>query len=459
MKLKEKINKIFNGEYRGIAILFILQFILTITIKPIRYDDAFYIEAITGVPILSFVGSRYLEWTSRILIEFTLGIIFRFSKYIWIFGNAIMVTLIGYSISKIFVKKEMKKEMNMMILWLVILYPFERMSSAGWAATTVNYIWPMSLGLYSLISIRYAWDKKKITPFQGILFALSTVYACNQEQCCAIILATYLLFTIILTVRDKKKVSTFMYLQTIIAIISIIFILINPGNAIRKQDEIVAYFPEYNSISFIDKLVLGVTSTMGELLVNYSVTFAIFSFMICVFIWMNYKDRLIRGISAIPLTATLVLSYFSSFTENTFITIKWIRKSFVLEDRLITPYKYTYLGSYMELVISLAVIFSIMICLLLIFKKLKNNIAIYIFGAGLVSRLIMGLSPTLFVSTNRTFIIMEFACIICTLLIWQELTKTIDKKYKTRIYNVVVWTSIVQYIASLGFVLISHIGV
>ena len=96
MKLKEKINNLFNGEYRGIAILFILQLILTITIKPIRYDDAFYIEAITGVPILSFVGSRYLEWTSRILIEFTLGIIFRFSKYIWIFGNAIMVTFLSF---------------------------------------------------------------------------------------------------------------------------------------------------------------------------------------------------------------------------------------------------------------------------------------------------------------------------------------------------------------------------
>ena len=442
LKLKEKINNLFNGDYRGIAILFVLQLILTITIKPIRYDDAFYIESITGVPILNFVSERYLTWTSRVLIEFTLGIIFRFSKYIWIFGNVIMVTLIGYSISKIFVKKEMKKEMNMMILWLVILYPFERMSSAGWAATTVNYIWPMAMGLYSLISIRYVWDKKKINFLQGLLFALATVYACNQEQCCAIVLVTYLLFTIILTFRDKKKVSPFMYLQTIIAILSIIFIFTTPGNNIRKEDEIVAYFPEFNSVTFIDKLVLGVTSTMGELLVNYSVTFVIFSFMIFAFIWTNYKDRLIRGISAIPLTTTLVFSYLSSFTENTFVTVK-----------------YTYLGSYMELIISLVVIFSVMLCLLLIFNKLKNNVAIYIFGAGLVTRLIMGLSPTLYVSTNRTFIMMEFACIICTLLIWQELVKNIDKKYKTRIYNVVVWTSIIQYITSLGFVLMSHIGV
>ena len=96
---------------------------------------------------------------------------------------------------------------------------------------------------------------------------------------------------------------------------------------------------------------------------------------------------------------------------------------------------------------------------MLIFKKLKNSLSVYIFGAGLVSRLIMGFSPTIFVSTNRTFVMMEFACLICTLLIWQELVKNADKKYKTKVYNVVVWTSIIQYVASLGFVLISHIGV
>lgn len=459
MKLKEKIKNLFNGEYKGIAILFILQLILIITIKPIRFDDAFYIQAITGVPVFSFVSQRYLEWTSRVLIEATLGIIFRFSKYIWIFGNVIMVTLIGYSISKLFVKKDMKKEMNMMVLWLVILYPFERMSSAGWAATTVNYIWPMALGLFSMISIKMAWDKKKINIFQGILFSLATIYACNQEQCCAILLATYLMFTVILTVRDKKKVSPFVYLQTIIAILSIIFILTTPGNALRKQDEIVAYFPEFSSIGLIDKLAMGVTSTMGELLVNYSVTFAIFSFMILAYIWNNYKDRLIRGISAIPLTATLALSYFSSFTEHTFPAVKWLRENFVKEQRIINSEHYTYLGNYAELIISLIVIFSVIICLLLIFKKLKNNLGIYIFGAGLVSRLIMGFSPTIFVSTNRTFVMMEFACLICTLLIWQELVKNADKKYKTKVYNVVVWTSIIQYVASLGFVLISHIGV
>ena len=71
----------------------------------------------------------------------------------------------------------------------------------------------------------------------------------------------------------------------------------------------------------------------------------------------------------------------------------------------------------------------------------------------------MGFSPTVFVSTNRTCIFLEFACLICTLLIWQEFIKKAEKKTKTKVYNVVVWTAIIQYIISLSFIFISHINV
>lgn len=405
------------------------------------------------------MGSRYQNWTSRVLIELTLGIIFKVSGIIWKFGNVAVITLMGYSITKLFVKKEMKKELSMMVLWLIILYPMERMSSAGWAATTVNYLWPLSFMLFSFISIRYAVDKRKMTIIEAILFSASLIYAGNQELCAVILFVTYLMYTIILTVRDKKQVSKFMYFQTILALLSIIFILTTPGNQARKLDETVTYMPEYYTLSVFDKLDIGVTATIGELLANSSVTFAIFSFMIMVFIWDNYKDRLVRGISAIPFTASIALSFCSGITESAFQTVKLIREDLARAERLITPRTYTYIGSYTELVLSLVVIFSIFMCLALIFKKLKNGIPLYIFGAGLVTRLILGFSPTLYISTNRTFIFLEFAMIICTLLIWQEFIKKSDKKLKTKIYNVIVWTSILQYIASLGFIFISGVGV
>lgn len=438
-------------------VLLLLEIVLNITIKPIRYDDAFYIESFTTNSIFSFVHYRYLTWTSRVLIEATLGVVFKLSGRIWTLGNICMLTLIGYSISKLFVKDN-KKQMNIMILWLLMLYPFERMSGAGWAATTVNYVWPLALGLFSLISIRKMWDGEKIKFIPGILYLLSLIYSCNQELCCGVLVVTYILFAVILSLRDGKKVNKFIYLEIFISICSLIFILTAPGNTVRKIDETVKYFPDYMSLSVLEKLATGFTSTIGELIVNYSITFAVFTFMIAVMIYINYKDKMIRAVGIIPFVITLIFSYLSPITNNIY-AIQMLRDEFLKEQVIIISNNYFYIGSYLNLVISVIVIVSIFASLLLIFKKVKTNIAFYVFGCGLVTRLILAFSPTLFVSRNRTFIIMEIACLICTLLIWQEFERTADKKIKTRVYNTIVFLAIIQYIISLSFVLITHIGV
>lgn len=367
-----------------------------------------------------------------------------------------MITLIGYSISKLFVKDN-KKQMNTMILWLLMMYPASRMSGAGWAATSVNYIWPLALGLFSLISIRKMWDEEKIKFLPGIAYLLSLIYSCNQELCCGILVVTYILFAVILTIRDGKKVNKFIFLEVFITLASLVFILTTPGNSVRKIDETVNYFPDYMSLSVFEKIATGITSTVGGLTANYSISFALFTFMIMVMIYTSYKDKFIRVVSAIPFATTMIFSYFNSFA-NSSLPIQILRDNFLKEEVLISSSNYFYQGSYMNLAISLIVIISIFASLLLIFKKIKNNIAFYVFGCGLVTRLTLAFSPTLFVSKNRTFIIMEIACLICSLLIWKEFDKEADKKLKSRVYNTIVFFAILEYIISINFVLLNQIG-
>lgn len=367
-----------------------------------------------------------------------------------------MITLIGFSISKIFVK-ENKKAMNNMIFWLLIMYPVSRWSGAGWAATSVNYIWPLALGLFSLISIRKMWDGEKIKFVEGIAYLLALVYSCNQELCCGILFVTYILFAIILSIRDGKKVNKLVFLEICITIASLIFILTTPGNSVRKIDETVNYFPDYMNLSMFEKLSTGITATVGGLIANYSIAFTLFTFMIMVTIYISYKDNLIRAISTVPFTVTMIFSYGNAIVGSS-LPIQILRDNFLKEAVLIHSSNYFYAGSYMNLAISLIVIISIFASLLLIFKKIKNNIAFYVFGCGLVTRLTLAFSPTLFVSKNRTFIIMEIACLICTLLIWQEFDKLADKKMKSRVYNVIAFFAILEYIISINFVLLTQIG-
>ena len=85
-----------------------------------------------------------------------------------------MVALAGYSISKIFVKNdENKKDNIIMLVAMILIYPIMQMNSAGWAATTINYIWPMALGLFSLATIAVTFGKKTpLIAVENIIYML-----------------------------------------------------------------------------------------------------------------------------------------------------------------------------------------------------------------------------------------------------------------------------------------------
>ena len=84
----------------------------------------------------------------------------------------------------------------------------------------------------------------------------------------------------------------------------------------------------------------------------------------------------------------------------------------------------------LPLILAFSSFICIILSLLIIFKNLKNNSAVLIFLIGLASRLIIGFSPTIWSSKERTMIFFEFAMIIISILIWQELFKKNDKTDK-----------------------------
>ena len=118
--MKEKIKNFFNKSKNILILLFVLELILSIVITPNLYDDKWFIEQVTNEidpetnqviehTIIDFVSNRYSTWTSRVIIEFTLCLTLKVSKYLWIVLEAFFVALIGYSISKIFTKDEKTK--------------------------------------------------------------------------------------------------------------------------------------------------------------------------------------------------------------------------------------------------------------------------------------------------------------------------------------------------------------
>ncbi|MDO4996914.1 MAG: DUF6056 family protein [Bacilli bacterium] len=455
--MKEKIKKFLENGRGALFALFILELVLTMFVTPNKYDDKTFLDSVTGTTIFSYVGPRYFNWTSRFLIEYALCGSLKISKYFWILVQALMVTLAGYSISKIFVNDN-KTDNNIMLLFMILIYPLNVMNSAGWAATTVNYMWPLATCLYSLVPIKKIWSKEKIKIIEYPLYILALIFAGNQEQSCCILVGCYILFTIFMIIRNKK-IHPFMVIQTVLSIASLIFILTCPGNYIRNSIEINENFKDFGMLTFLDKFALGFTSTVGLIIKNGNLVFCLLSLIIVVYIFSCYKNKLYRIVAVIPLMSLLILNYFRSITNTIFPFSGELRSIVADEKVMITAANSNNLINLIPIIFSFAIIICLIMSILLIFKNLKNNIAILVFLVGLSSRLIMGFSPTVFVSGERTMIFFDFAMIIVSLLIWQELQKKndkLDKKVQNRVEILIKLLGTLQYINVLFCILLTQ---
>ena len=450
--MKEKIQKFLKSSNAILLALFILELVLMFFITPNKYDDKVFLESVTGTSVWSYVGPRYYTWSSRLIIEFILCSVLKISKYLWILIEALMVTLAGYSISKLFVKNnESKKENTIMLTSMILIYPIVLMNGAGWAATTINYMWPLATGLFALIPIRKIWDEEKIKFWQYPLYIIAMIFATNQEQVCAILLGTYLLFTVFLIMKNKK-IHPFMIVQTLIVIASLIFILTCPGNAARTETEIQNQFKDFEMLTVLDKIGLGLTSTMGLIIKNGNIVFTLMSMLIAVNIFLNYKEKLYRVVALVPVFSVLTLSYFILNINEVFPYFATLRGILVKEDIILTAGNCNNLFNVIPVMFACINFICIIMSLLLMFKNLKNNMALLVFLIGFASRLIMGFSPTVFLSGERTMIFFEFAMIIVSILIWQEIIKKTDKNEKKivkRTEFIIKATAVMQYVNCL----------
>ena len=454
--MKEKIQKFLKNGNGVLLALFILELILMFFITPNKYDDQVFLESVTGTSVWSYVGPRYYNWSSRLIIEFILCSVLKISKYLWILIEALMVTLAGYSISKLFVKNNENKNENMiMLIAMILIYPIMQMNSAGWAATTINYMWPLATGLFALIPIRKIWDGEKIKFWQYPLYVFALIFAANQEQVCAILLGTYLLFTILMIIKNKK-IHPFMIIQTLLVIASLIFILTCPGNAIRTESEIRDNFKDFGMLTILDKIGVGLTSTMGLIIDKGNIVFALMTILIAIYVFSNYKEKLYRVVSLIPVFSILGLCYFKTNVVAIFPFFGTLKELIREEQIMLTAANCNNLFNVIPIIFASVNFICIIMSLLLIFKNLKNNVALLVFLVGLASRLIMGFSPTVFVSGERTMLFLDFSMIIVAILVWQELIKKNDKndkKTQKRTEFVIKTAAALQYINCLVCIL------
>lgn len=453
-------NKFLKSNLRkAIFVLFLLEFLISIWIRPNQYDSEFFINQMQQMSVFDFLNMRYSTWTSRLIIEFVICVILPQTRFLWILLNTIMMTILGYSILKIFVKDD-EKSLTWMSICFILIYPLNQVAATcDWGAGMMNYTWPLAMLLFSAISVKKIWQGEKIAKFSYPLYSLALIFACNQEQTCIVACGIYFVFTFLAILRDKKKVHPFLIVQCILIILSLVFIATCPGNYVRKQEEVASYYMEFASFGLFDKITLGLTSTVNHLLISRNIVFFTFSIVSAAYILKQYKNNLYRAIALIPLVASLVFGVLKDIACGLYPYLGIFADTLMLEQATLTAGNYLNIFYWLPLLLAFVILGSMLLNVLLIFKNLKNNVAILIYLLGVISRIALGFSPTIFASQDRTFLFFEFALLIICILIWQQFLKETDKlqiKTRTKLATFIVILAVLQYSQTILYTLMSQ---
>ncbi len=395
-KNQDKLNIIFILVYT----LYIVVWHVTI-IKHLDFGDS--VDVFVKKTISwQFLLERYYGWSSRLLIEVPL---IALSKHLSLFlvTNITIMSLFPVVLWRLFARFNRLTTQLWLVLLVVMFYPFHEMNSAGWIATLANYYYPLFFAILSLFIIADA--KQPIHYWRYFALNACLLFACNIEQLCVVFvpLFTFLLFF------SRRRV--YYALPTLIAIASLVFIVLSPGNHGRSGYSIYVLLPDFINYSLEYKAYMGFQSTLFRYFTEGNLPFIAFLTVLGLSIYQAKG----RSMTLLPLLVLLVLPLCN-------IPQHYVPTAFENRDS-------NYWHSYLIFSAFVYLCLHLMLCIYDTMEDKKTAwVILTILFLGFSARFVMGFSPTLFASDNRTFIFTDFSLLIATLLLIEPLIALVKLK-------------------------------
>ena len=404
-----KIQTISNNQLFHIFTLFIFVIIICIShfsIIPSGDDVNVFNHALNDSSYVDFLKLRYNCWSSRLIIESVLINVYHFNFGVWRFLDIVAFVLIAECFIKLCFPQ--KEQYAILVYAIILLFTdFNSLHTAGWGATTVNYLWPLACTMPYFVMVKNIFEEKHIS-VKSILFSvLLLLFAINQEQVAALVFGLNLSFLFIDILKNRKFIinDSFFIFVLIICIFSLIFILTCPGNSKRFSAEVIAWFPEYADISFFEKIELGILTIFTY---YFSLKNNFILIPLCFILTVYFRKQ-----RKINFAFQLYLDIF--ILGCSFLRI--FKKTFLLSnDKLAQFTNYSKIEVLIECII---LILTGLILLYQIFNvfvnKLKGTFYLFLLIAGFCSAYIIAFSPTVYASGSRCYIFLSYTIFFVTL--------------------------------------------
>lgn len=394
--------------------IFFVLFVVIHSVLPMHSDDLLYGRLLDEGSLTDVIGMRYRTWSGRVLIDATLTLLMR-SFWIWKIADALIMTLLVWVMNKLVFSRATARNILLSFL-VVLLYPFHDMRFAGFAASTVNNLWPLAFLLCSFIPVISQYRGERIPRWLFVMSGCASVFAAGHEQSTCILFGVG--FVAFLRFLHEKQHWGYALWIGGIGLAGIVFALTCLGNYERLAAETQNYYPLWSDVSMLEKAYLALASTTYLMLNNYAILAACCLLSVIV-IWCRGASRACKWGSV-----GVVFFLVAVFCWRLFCIITH-RHSVLFEYRTQEADPF---NGYL-LVVGLAMCLALLWCVKMVWKD-KPYIPVGVLLMGLASHFIMGMSPTIFISGARTMIFLYFSVLILILMMARDFYQVIPHKLR-----------------------------
>ncbi len=454
IKDKQQSEKTFKILYILIIVcFFIFAFAICLFINYSDGDDAFFISYTEQYGFIDFIKILTYEMNTRVTTTITLFFIFSSNILVWRVLNAFFLTslivLAERFISIIILYKSYKERLISFISICICFICIGTMTigySSFWITGSINYLWPLVIGLLSLcpLIIKTFKSEYRLNKYIYIASSFFGVWAClAQEQISALLVGFGIILLFSIWQRDKT-IPFFSALQVTLMFTAFIILLITSLSGNRSELSMLQYLPSFNDLSFSSHVFI----ILQWLCYGISGQLNLLYLFICVLMGL----LLFKNNSIFDKTFGIILFLFAATSLpifNDFGPYISDYRKIVIDVPTFDALSLFQRASLIWMLFKITAIPFIMLRLTRVARFSSTGFVIY-FG-GLVTVLIMGLSPTMYASGERVFFV--FAVMLLFILA-SLITRIKSIQLKICSITVIGVSAIIQFIYTFNDMLL-----
>lgn len=150
-------------------------------------DDVWFAQ--NNESLVECVVYRYRTWSSRVLIEAGVLLMTAMPDWVWRMLNILIILLLVWIVSDLFGIERNGSKIQAKILFFALMWvvPTGCINEVGWIATTMNYLWPLTLGLVAARPVKHWIREEKCPMWEYIVCPLCLLCGANMEQVAALL--------------------------------------------------------------------------------------------------------------------------------------------------------------------------------------------------------------------------------------------------------------------------------